>query len=134
MKSMSLMVLLFAVWPWSSGKEYRMTASDSVPAASGMVKVQKDKDNGNTKLEIKVANLADPSRLTPPASAYIVWIRPSGGAAVKQAAIRVDKDLNGELMVSTTSKNCDVFITAEQSDSVSVPSDAEVLHTHVALK
>lgn len=133
MKSIPLMVLLLAVWPWSSVKEYHMTASNSVPAATGIVKVQKDKDNGNTKLEIKVSNLADPSRLTPPANNYIVWVRPSGGDAVKQGAIHVDKNLNGELKVVTTSKNCDVFITAEQSESASVPSDVEVLHTHITL-
>ncbi len=76
MKSITLMVLLLATWPWSSVKEYHMTASNSVPAATGIVKAHIDKDNRNTKLEIKVFNLADPSRLTPPANDYIVWIRP----------------------------------------------------------
>ena len=133
MRSLVLVCALLAIWPWSSSKEYHMTADRSVPGASGTVKVEKDKDNGNTKLDVSVEHLADPSRLTPPATAYIVWVRPSEGDAVKQGAIRVDKDLKGELKVVTTSKNCDVFITAEQSERASVPSDLEVLRAHVTL-
>jgi hypothetical protein len=84
------------------------------------------------KLDIKVDHLANPSSLTPPADAYIVWVRPSGGAAVKQGAIRVRKDLTGELKTVTVSKDFDLLITAEQSESVSMPSGMEVLHTHVS--
>jgi hypothetical protein len=132
MKGLFLMMSLLAIWPWSSGKEYHMTASNSVPAATGIVKVEEDKDNGNMKLDIKVDHLANPSSLTPPADAYIVWVRPSGGAAVKQGAIRVRKDLTGELKTVTVSKDFDLLITAEQSESVSMPSGMEVLHTHVS--
>ncbi|MEO8051042.1 MAG: hypothetical protein ABI833_11555 [Acidobacteriota bacterium] len=111
-----------------------MRASTSVPAAAGIVKVQKDKDNGNLKLEIKVDHLANPASLMPPASDYIVWVLPRGGAAaVKQGAIRVDKDLKGELKVVTVSTDFDVFITAEKSEIVSAPSDFKVLTTHVSL-
>jgi hypothetical protein len=127
-----LMVLLLLIWPFSSGKEYHMTASSLVPAASGTVKVQKDQ-NGNAKLDIKVSNLADPARLTPPEDKYVVWIRPNDGEARKQGALSVDNDLNGELETVTTSKDCEVFITAEQSASVSVPTGPEVLHTHITL-
>lgn len=126
-------IALLAVWPFSSGKEYRMTGSSSVPAAMGTVKVEKDKDNGNTKLDIKVDHLAKPSSLSPPANNYIVWVRPRDGEAVKQGAIGVDNDLKGELKVVTTSKEFDLFITAEQSETVSTPSGQEVLKTHVSV-
>lgn len=108
-----------------------MTSGRGVPAATGTVKVQKDENNGNTKLDIKVDHLASPSSLTPPASVYIVWVRPRGGAAIRQGAIGVDKDLKGELKVVTVLKDFDVLITAEQSDNVSSPSDVEVLRAHV---
>lgn len=126
-----LMISLLAMWPWSSDKDYHMTAGKGVPAASGIVKIQKDKDNGNTKVGIKVDHLANPTSLTPAANAYVVWIRPNGGAAIKQGALRVNKDLKGELKVVTVSKDFDVFITAEQSDSAAAPSDVEVLRAHV---
>jgi len=59
--------------------------------------------------------------------------RPNGGEAFKQGAIGVDKNLSGELKLETVSKDFDVFITAEQSDSVTSPSSVEVLSTHVSM-
>jgi hypothetical protein len=134
MKIAIAMVALFAVWPFGSGKEYQMTAAAGVPAATGTVRVQKDKDNRNMKLDIKVAHLARPGSLTPSANDYLVWIRPNGGDAFKQGAIGVDEHLNGELKLETVSKDFDVFITAEQSNSVTFPSDVEVLSAHVSGK
>ena len=87
MTSLWLAVALLAIWPFSSGKVYRMTAASVVPAASGTVHVQKDKDNGNMKLDIEVHSLAKPSALTPSEGAYLVWVRPNGGEAVKQGAM-----------------------------------------------
>jgi len=111
-----------------------MTADPSVPAASGTVHAQRDKQNGNTKLEIKVRNLARPSSLTPPATTYIVWVRPNGGDAVKEGSLGVDnKDLNGELHVVTVSKDFDLFITPEQSSTVTMPSSTELLRTHISI-
>ena len=127
-------VALFAVWPLSSGKNYPMTADPSVPAASGTVHAQHDKQNGNTKLDIKVNNLARPSSLTPPATTYIAWVRPNGGDAVKEGSLGVDKkDLNGELHIVTVAKDFDVFITPEQSSTVTMPSVTEILRTHVSI-
>jgi len=132
MKFTLAMLALILVWPFASTKEYRMTSGVGVPAAVGIVKVQKDKDNGNMKLEIKVSHLARPSSLTPSADSYLVWIRPNGADALKQGAIGVDKNLSGELTVETVAKDFDLFITAEQSSSVTVPSSIEVLRTHVS--
>src|SRR5436305_14260620 len=88
---------LLALWPLSSGKDFHMTADQSVPAASGIVHAQRDKDNGNTKLDIKVNHLARPSNLTPPATTYLVWVRPTDGDAVNQGAIGSGKNPNGDL-------------------------------------
>ena len=132
MKLVIAMVAAFAVWPFSSAKDYHMTAGVDVPAAAGTVKIQKDKDNGDTKADIKVDHLARPSSLTPSANDYLVWIRPNGGEASKKGAIGVDKNLSGELRVETVSRDFDVFITAEQSDSATFPSSVEVLRVHVS--
>jgi hypothetical protein len=125
-------IAMLAVWPFTSAKDYQMIASVDVPAAVGTVKIHKDKDNGDTKVDIKVDHLARPSSLTPSADLYLVWIRPNGGEALKQGAIGVDKNLSGELKVETVSKDFDLFITAEQSDSAAFPSNVEVLRTHVS--
>jgi hypothetical protein len=132
MKGFLVAVALLAIWPMSAGKKYRMTADASVPAASGEIGVQRDKSNGNMKVDIKVDNLAQPANLTPPENAYVVWIRPSGEEAHKQGALGVDKNLKGELKIVTTSKNFDVFITAEQSASVTAPSGIQILQAHVS--
>ena len=134
MKITIAMVALLAVWPLSGAKEYQMTTAVSVPGATGVVKVQSAKDNGNMKLDIKVDHLARPGSLTPSANNYLVWIRPNGGEAFKQGAIGVDKNLKGELKLETVSKDFDVFITAEQSESVTFPSSVEVLSAHVSAK
>lgn len=110
-----------------------MTANQSVPAASETVHAERDKDSPNATLDIKVDHLARPSNLSPPATTYPVWVRPSGGDAVKDGAIGVGNDLKGELHSITVAKNFDVFITPEQSETVTVPSATEVLRTHVSM-
>lgn len=125
---------LLGVWPFTASKEYHMTSGIGVPAATGTVKAERSKDNGNIKLDIKVDHLARPSSLTPSANDYLVWIRPNGGEAFKQGAIGVDKNLSGELKLETVSKDFDVFITAEQSNSVTSPSSVEVLSAHISMK
>ncbi len=133
MKFTFAMAAMFLIWPLSSGKDYPMTASPAVPAAKGTVKAQKDKANGDIKLDIKVDHLAKPGSLTPSAEYYLVWVRPNGGEPTKQGAIGVDNHLSGELRVETTAKDFDVFITAEQSKSATEPSGEEVLQAHVSM-
>ncbi len=111
-----------------------MTADPSVPAASGTVHAKRDKDNRNTKLEVKVDHLARPSSLSPPADTYIVWVRPNDGDAVKEGAIGVNGDLKGDLHIVTVSKDFEVFVTPEQSVSVTVPSGREILRAHVSME
>jgi hypothetical protein len=131
MTHFALLAALLAIWPFGSGKEYRMTAGTQVPAATGTVKVTRDKDNGNTNFEIKVDHLAKPANLTPPAVLYIVWVRPRGSDAVKQSALGVDNDLKAQVKGNTVSKEFDLFITAEPNENVSSPSGPEVLRAHI---
>jgi len=133
MKIITVLALFLFVWPFSSGKTYHMTASSSIPAASGVVTVKKSGQNRNTELDVKVTNLARPASLAEAANVYILWVRPSGGAAVNEGAIRVNNNLDGELKAVTTSKNCDVFITAEQSTTVTSPEGQELLHTNITI-
>jgi len=126
------MIAFLGLLPFSSGKHYPMTNDPSVPGASGTVTVQKDKENGNLKVEVKVEHLANPASLTPPANTYLVWVHANGSDAVKEGAIRVDKNLSGDLKVVTTSKEFDIFITPEQSESAATPGNLQVLRAHVS--
>lgn len=133
MKEIVIAVAMMLVWPFPSGKDYHMQASPQVPAAAGTVHATRDKDNHNTDLDIKVDHLAKPSNLTPSESVYILWVRPNDGNAMKMGAIGVGGDLKGEVHSTTTSRDFDVLITAEQSEGVTSPSGPEVLHTHVSM-
>lgn len=117
-----------------SGRTFHLTPGKMVPAATGTVNVSKDTNNGNLKLDLKVKNLALPGSLTPPADDYVVWLEPYAehGSPVKQGSLGVDGKLNGELKTETSSKNFNVLVTAEQSGSVSKPSDRVVLQGHIA--
>lgn len=117
-----------------SGRTFHLTPGKMVPAATGTVNVSKDTNNGNLKLDLKVKNLALPGSLTPPANDYVVWLEPYSehGNPVKQGALGVDGKLNGELKTETASKNFNVLVTAEQSDSVTTPSNRVVLQGHIA--
>lgn len=135
-KLMTPAIVAFAllwIWPFSSGTEYHLSGTRIVPAATATLKANRDKQNGNTKLDLKVEHLARPSSLTPPASVYIVWVEPRGSEPHKEGALGVGDDLKGELKMVTIEKEFDLVVTAENSESASFPSNMQVFHTHVTL-
>ncbi|MGH9561658.1 MAG: hypothetical protein ACRD3S_09415 [Terracidiphilus sp.] len=134
MKSSTLIgmaVLLFGFFGLfgPSGRSFPLQPGKIVPGATGTVKVSKDTNNGNLKLDIKVKDLALPGSLTPPQNEYIVWLEPynNKGQPIKQGAIGVDGKEQGELKTETASKNFNVLITAETNEAVTSPSDKVVL-------
>ena len=131
MKPAILMLALLGIWPFSSGTEYHISGSRVVPAATAKLKVEQDKQNGNTKIDLKVEHLAKPSSLTPPANVYVVWVQPRGGAPEKEGALGVDNDLKGELKAVTVQKDFDLLVTAENSEAATYPSSVQIFQTHV---
>lgn len=126
----ALMLTLFSFGGW---KKYHLTNDPSNPAAVGDLEARRDKKNGNTELRLKVENLADPARLTPPANTYIVWVQARDGQPQKQGVIMVDKNFNGGMDATTTVRDGDLFITPEMSAIVTQPSGIQVLHAHFSL-
>jgi hypothetical protein len=57
--------------------EVQLIADQSVPAATGKINFEHDK-NHNIKFHIDTKHLARPESLTPPKQAYVVWIQPRG--------------------------------------------------------
>jgi hypothetical protein len=114
-------------------RQVQFDGSDRNPAARGEVKA-KLTDNGNTQFDVKVEHLAEPNRVAPNATTYVVWIRPAGadqGLAQNAGALRVDDKLTGTLTGITPYKNFDVFITAEPQAATGNPAGPEVLTTTV---
>ena len=117
MNTLTLVMALLLIWPFSSGHSFPLVPRSNVPAATGSVSV-KQGDNGNTQLDIKVRHLAEPSKLTPPAGVDIARVRTSDQVTHKIGASRLDSGLNGELKGVTTVNSADLLITPEQSVSV----------------
>ena len=132
MKRAALLLLVFtlgvaATLAWA---DIPMIADNAVPAATGGVSLDQDK-NGNTTMSVHVQHLARPAALTPPADYYAVWVQAPGQDAKYIGNLAVDKDLKGELRSVVPYKAFDVFVTAESNPRPETPSGLRVLHATV---
>ena len=112
-----------------NAKSFKLKAATIVPGATGEVKSGKDK-NGNTKFEVKVKYLAEPSQLTPPKSVYVIWIQVKDGTPASQGALKVNDKREGDFKSTTPEKLFDLWITAEDSATAQSPSGPEVLRAN----
>ena len=67
---------------------------------------------------------------------FVVWARGLAPWAEAQnlGALKVDKNLNGKLTAVTAMSSFDLFITCEQSQTVTVPATPELLPLHYTSK
>jgi hypothetical protein len=119
----SALILCVAAW----AGEIPLVASSLVPAASGKVSYEHDR-NGNIKLEIKTKHLADPARLTPAKHSYVVWIRSTDGQTQNAGVLRINSDLEGSFSTTTPIKAFDISITGEDNPGASQPTGPEIMH------
>jgi hypothetical protein len=110
---------------------WTMSTTETVPAASGKVKVKSEKD-GNTRVKVEVAHLAQPASAFD-ATTYVVWLKPPAGTAQNVGVLNVGKDLKGELTTKTAFKTFQVIVTAEASANVTQPSGPPVMDTRVVV-
>lgn len=105
------------------------TNSTIVPSATGNVTVKKDK-NKNYVINVSVQNLADPQKLSPSKSTYLVWTESKNDPVQKLGQITPSgKALQGSLRATTTSEPTDVFITAEDNPNLQYPDGRIILTT-----
>lgn len=126
-----LFSFLLASVAW--GREDRLTNTGAAPAAEGKVITDKDR-NGNTGVNIEVKHMATPQSLTPPKQTYLVWVKPRGKDAELLGALRVNENLEGSLKATTTYKDFDVLITAEDNTKPDMPSSMVILKGSVERK
>jgi hypothetical protein len=115
---------LLTISAW--GREDKLTNTGAAPAAMGKVVTDTDR-NGNTGVDVQVKHMAAPGSLTPAKANYIVWIQARGKDPEVLGALRVNDNLEGSLKSSTTYKDFDIFITAEDSMKPETPSSLVVL-------
>ena len=121
-----IVVLSFLLVVSAWAREDRLTNTGATPAAEGKVITDNDR-NGNTGITVEVKHMAAPQSLTPAKTAYLVWVQPRGKDPELLGALRVNSDLEGSLRATTTYKDFDILITAEDSMHASFPSSLVIL-------
>lgn len=104
-----------------------------MPAAKGSVKVSKD-NNNNYALNVKVTNLAEPSRLQPKKKLYVVWLVTKNNITQNLGRLSSSSGfffstLEGELNTISASEPAYVFITAEDASNIQYPQGTVVMTT-----
>ena len=124
-----------AAFSCAGSRDLRLTTSPDIPAAEGTARIGTT-DNGNTKIDLTVVHLASPERVAPGTTVYIVWIRGNESGAQPQnlGALRVDDKLKGSLSTVTPLRAFDLYVTAEPSQSSTMPTGKTLLSTTVAMK
>jgi len=107
--------------------------SSVVPAATGTVKVKKDK-NQNYAIKVQVENLAEVERLQSSKQMYIVWMETERGNAENLGQLNssgsfMSKKLSASLETVSSFKPVRIFVTTEFTQDVRYPGSEEILTT-----
>ncbi len=130
MKNKINAVLMLSVLLLTGCAGVSLSTSSTLPAAEGTVKYKRS-ENDNTIIALKVKHLAQPEKLTPPASTYVVWTRANKDAEPQNiGALKVDDNLDGSLNGETPLHSFELFITAESSSQVKLPTGQPMLWTN----
>jgi len=118
----------------SCSRKIAFQTSSVVPAAEGSVKVKKD-NNNNYSIDLNVIRLADPKRLEPSKSTYVVWIEtPENGSknigSLNTSSSMFSKTLKSSLKTVSPFKPVSLFITAEDNADIQYPGTQVVLRTN----
>lgn len=133
-KSVSLLFsFLFALSLMSCSTTLNFVSSPVVPAAKGSAKISKD-NNNNYAINVKVTNLAQPSRLQPKKELYVVWLVTKNNVTKNIGQLNISSGfffstLEGELNTVSSFKADHVFITAENTADLQYPMGTVVLTT-----
>jgi hypothetical protein len=130
----SIAVVLFASLFFQSCSE-KMTFVNSsvVPSAQGSVKIKKD-GNNNYAIDLNTMRLAEPDRLSPPKSVYVVWMNTEQNGTknigqMETSSSLLNSTLKSSLKTVTTYKPTGFFITAENDGKIHQPEGVVVLKT-----
>jgi hypothetical protein len=138
----------------SGGSTVVLAASPKTPSSQGEVKTKTTSDK-NTRVTVTVKHLAPPEKIEQGATTYVVWVRPLGvsadqgersgayperqeGAGRNEAgvynlgALKIGKNLDGELVTITPFKSFEIFVTAEASGAITQPHGERILWTSIS--
>lgn len=117
----------------SCSQKVNFINSSIVPSAQGSIKIGKD-GNNNSTIDIKILRLADPKRLTPSKSIYLVWMETADNGTKNLGQLTSDDSffssaLKASMHAVTPFKPTKVFITAEDNAKIENPGTQVVMTT-----
>ena len=117
----------------SCAKKIMFEQSSIVPGAEGSVKITKDK-NSNYSIHIDVLHLAEPKRLQPAKSVYLVWMQADDNSTknigiLNSSSSLLSKTLKASLHTVTPFKPTRIYVTAEDDSKITFPAGETVLTT-----
>lgn len=125
----ALMIFTFE----SCATKTKFERSSVVPAAEGVVKVKKDK-NDNYVINIGIDNLAEPKNLSSPKNTYVVWMEGEDNETknigqIKSSKALFSKSLSGTFETVSSVKPKKIFVTAENDPSVQFFNNMDIVLT-----
>ena len=107
--------------------------STVIPTAEGAVKVNRD-NNNNYSIDIHIKHLADPRKLVPAKTTYVVWAETSDGTKnigqLKTSTGLLSSTYKSSLKTVTPFKPTMIFITAEDEATIQSPGAQVVMTTN----
>lgn len=117
----------------SCARKMTFSTSSVAPAATGHVKIKKDK-NKNYSIKVSLRNLAPSRKLSPPMDTYIVWAETASNGVKNIGQINTStslfsKKLKASLSANLPFKPVNFFISGENNQNVTYPGSMIVLTT-----
>ena len=125
---------IFVIFSLSScARKITFLNSSVVPGAEGTVKVTQD-NNKNYKISVSLSDLAEPGKLQPAKSMYVVWMETDNNATQNNGQINTSTGFFGGKHKSSfetvsINKPTKIFLTAEDDAKVQYPGSQVVLST-----
>lgn len=113
--------------------KYQIASTPQAPGADAKLVAHVLGDQGQTRLELTVKNLAPPARVSEQATAYVVWYRKDSNTPWgRVGALKYDADdRNGEFEGSVPVTAFDLVVTADENTEGASPSPAIVFTQRV---
>lgn len=117
--------IIIVITTCSCASTAEFKTSRVTPAAQGEVKM-KELKNGNFNIVVKISELAEPDRLKPSRSHYIVWGKSKQGTYNLGELTKGDEDI-WSLSTESTYEIKRIFISAEKDEKPEKMGRVEVL-------
>ena len=127
------MTTLLVIGFSSCAKKIMFEQSSIVPGAEGSVKITKDR-NSNYSIHIDVLHLAEPKKLQPAKSVYLVWMQTEDNSTknvgiLNSSSSLLSKTLKASLHTVSPFKPTRIYVTAEDDSKITFPAGETVLTT-----